>query len=325
MKEIINLINNNQDFVITSHVNPDGDSIGSEIALHLFLKNLQKSTRIVNYSPTPQNYLFLDKNNNIEIYNENNHNQVLQNSDVIFILDTNEYSRLRTMGEVIKKSRAKKVCIDHHLGDNINSFDHYVIDTASPATGEVLYTLFTMYNESSITQEIAVPLYTAIMTDTGSFRFPRTDAETHRITSKLLEKGVNPVEVYKEVYEKSLIGRLRLLSRFLNNLRMAYEDRIIYGSVTLKDFEETGTNVFDTEGFSRHMLSLESAQIAVIFTETGKGIKVSFRSKGNVNVNDYAREFGGGGHQNAAGTFVPGGKMEALTQQVIGKGMYFIK
>jgi phosphoesterase RecJ-like protein len=325
LKEIINLIDSSQNFIITSHVNPDGDSIGSEVALYYFLNNLQKTAKIINYSATPQNYLFLDKNGIIEIYDENKHNQVLQNSDVIFILDTNEYSRLRTMAEVIKKSRAKKVCIDHHLGDNINTFDYYKIDTASPATGEVLYALFTHNGVNTITPEIAVPLYTAIMTDTGSFRFPRTDPETHRIIAQLLEKGADPVEIYKEVFEKSKIGRLKLLSRFLNNIRLAYEDKVIYASITLKDFEETGTNVFDTEGFSHHMLSLDTAQIAIIFTETMKGIKISFRSKGSVNVNDFAREFGGGGHQNAAGAFIVNGKMETLIDEVILKAKNFIK
>jgi bifunctional oligoribonuclease and PAP phosphatase NrnA len=325
LKKIIDLIDNNQNFVITSHVNPDGDSIGSEIALYNYLKNLKKTVRIINYSETPQNYIFLDKNCIIENYSENNHNQVLQNSDVIFILDTNEYARLRTMAEEIRKSKAKKVCIDHHLGETNSQFDYSAIDVESPSTGEILYKLFTYNGNNSITQEIAVPLYAAIMTDTGSFRFPRTDSETHRIAAVLLECGADPVTIYKEVYEKSKIGRLKLLSRFLNNIKLAYDDKVIYAPITLKEFEETGTNVLDTEGFSHHMLSLDSAQMGIIFTETKKGVKISFRSRGNVNVNEFAKEFGGGGHQNAAGAWMNGAKMEEVIGEVISKAKKFIK
>ena len=325
MEKIIDLIDNNQNFTITSHVNPDGDSIGSEIALYFFLKNLKKTARIINYSETPQNYLFLDKNGIIEIYDENNHNQVLQNSDVIFILDTNEYARVRTMADEIRNSKAKKVCIDHHLDRNNNQFDYSMIDEASPATGEILFKLFTRKNNNSITPEIAVPLYAAIMTDTGSFRFTRTSSETHRISAELLDNGADPVEIYNEVYEKSKIGRLKLLSRFLSGIKLAYDDKVIYAPITLKEFEETGTNVFDTEGFSHHMLSLESAQMGIIFTETKKGIKISFRSRGNVNVSDFAKEFGGGGHQNAAGAWMAGANMEHLIESVISKAKKFIK
>jgi phosphoesterase RecJ-like protein len=325
LKKIINLIENNQDFVITSHVNPDGDSIGSEIALYYFLKNSQKKVNIINYSVTPQNYLFLDKKNIIEIYNENNHNRVLQNSDVIFILDTNEMQRLRKMAEIIKTSEAKTVCIDHHLGDNSNEFDYYCIDTKSPSTGEILYKLFTLSGFESITSDIAVPLYTAIMTDTGSFRFPRTDPETHRITAHLIENGADPVEIYSEVYEKSGIGRLRLLSRFLKRLKLAHNERVIYAPIMLRDFKETNTNVFDTEGFSHHLLSLESAQIGIIFTQTKKGFKISFRSKDDVSVNRLASEFGGGGHKNAAGAIVTGVKIQPLIKKVISRTKSFIK
>jgi phosphoesterase RecJ-like protein len=324
LEKILDLIKNSAKFVITSHVNPDGDSIGSEIALYKYLINKEKEAKIINYSLTPRNYLFLDSNNIIEKFDENRHKKSIYDADVIFILDTNEYSRLRTMAPLIKESQAKKICIDHHLGEN-NGFDYYLSDIESASTGEILFRLFTLNGSDSINKDIAVPLYTAIMTDTGSFRFPRTDSETHQITAKLIEKGADPVEIFSEVYDKAPFGRLKLLSRFLNNLTLAYDGKLIYGPIYLKDFEDTETNVFDTEGFSHHIMGLGSVQIGIIFTETQKGIKVSFRSKGEIYCNELAKEFGGGGHKNAAGAWIDKVKMESLIKEVITKAKKYLK
>ena len=323
-KEILDLIKNNDKFVITSHVNPDGDSIGSEIALYKYLLKQGKNARIISYSQTPDNYFFLDKNRNIEKFDESKHKITIEEADVIFILDTNEYSRLRTMEPYIRKSPAKKVCIDHHLGKS-NGFDYSVIDTESPATGEILYKLFTVNKKQKLESDIAIPLYAAIMTDTGSFRFPRTDSETHRIIAELVESGADPVGIFSEVYDKAKIGRLKLLSRFLNNIVLLYDDRAAYSNVYLKDLEETGTNVFDTEGFSHYIMSMASVQIGIIFTESPRGVKISFRSKGEIYANELAKEFGGGGHMNAAGAWVNKGDMEKLAKEVTLKAKKYIK
>lgn len=324
LEKILDLIKKNDNFVITSHVNPDGDSIGSEIALYKFLLKQGKKARIINYSPTPGNYLFLDTGKIIEKFDESRHLQPISEAGVIFVLDTNEYSRLRTMENLVKESPAKKVCIDHHLGPS-NGFDFYVSDTNSPATGEILFKLLTLEGQNNINNETAVPLYTAIMTDTGSFRFPRTDSETHMITAKLIENGADPVNIYSEVYDKAPVGRLVLLSRFLNNMKLEYDGRLIYSYIYLKDFEETGTNVFDTEGFSHPIMGVESVRIAVIFTQTEKGVKISFRSKGEIYVNELAKEFGGGGHMNAAGAFIVNANLTKLTEEVILKTKKYIK
>lgn len=324
LEKIINLIKNSNNFVITSHVNPDGDSIGSEIALCLYLKNLGKNARIINYSLTPDNYKFLNKYGIIEKFNENIHIDIINNSDVIFILDTNEFSRIRTMASYIQQSSAKKICIDHHLVSDNNGFDYSIFDTESPATGEILYNLFSKLDPNLINTEIAEALYTAIMTDTGSFRFPRTDSETHTITAKLIIAGADPVKLYSEVYDKASIRRLKLLSIFLGNLTLLYDEKVVYGVLPLKVFEETKTNVFDTEGFSQYLMSIGTVQISLIFTETQKGIKVSFRSKGNLFVNELAKEIGGGGHQNAAGAFIVKGNLEKIKEEVISKAKKYI-
>ena len=220
LQEILKLVKNSENFVITSHVNPDGDSIGSEIAMYLYLKKLGKNVRVINYSLTPNNYRFLDENNIIEKFDEHQHIEVLKGADIIFILDTNEYSRIRTMAEYVQQSKAKKICIDHHLGTERNGFDYYILDTNSPATGEILFNFFEYSNNITMDKEIAEALYTAIMTDTGSFRFPRTDSDTHKIASKLIQAGADPVKLFAEVYDKATIGRLKLLSKFLGNIKL---------------------------------------------------------------------------------------------------------
>ena len=324
LKEILDLIKNNDKFVITSHVNPDGDSIGSEIALYKYLLKQGKNARIISYSETPDNYIFLDENKTIEKFDETEHNMSIQEADVIFVLDTNEYSRLRTMEPYISKSPAKKVCIDHHLGKS-NGFDYALIDTESPATGEILFKLFTFDKKQKLGSDIAVPLYAAIMTDTGSFRFPRTDSETHKITAELIEAGADPVEIYSRVYDRAQIGRLKLLSRFLNNIVLLYDGKVVYSNVYLKDLEETGTNIFDTEGFSHYIMSIASVQIGIIFTQSPRGVKISFRSKGEIYANELAKEFGGGGHMNAAGAWIDKGDMEKLAKEVTLKAKKYIK
>ena len=324
MKKILDFIENHDNFVITSHVNPDGDSIGSEIALYKYLLKQGKKVDVINYSRTPDNYVFLDSGNIIKQFDENSYKQLISDAEVIFILDTNEYSRLRTMAPFIKESPAKKVCIDHHLGEN-NGFDYYYIDTDSPATGELLFKMFTLNGINNIDKEIAVPLYTAIMTDTGSFRFPRTDSETHQIIAKLIELGADPVSIFSEVYDKSPLGRIKLLSRFLSNLKTALSNKLAYAHIYIKDFENTGTNVFDTEGFSHHLMSINTVQIGVILTQTPRGVKISFRSKGEIYVNILAKEFGGGGHMNAAGAWIDKGDMNKLTEEIISKSEKYLK
>lgn len=252
----------------------------------------------------------------IEIYDDKLHDNFINTSDVIFLLDTNEYARIRTMENAVKSSPAKKVCIDHHLGDNKNGFDLYYSDTQSPATGEILYNFFSQ-NGNTIDYDIAVPLYTAIMTDTGSFRFGRTDSETHRITAKLLETGVNPEDIYSCVYNYSTYGRLKLLSRFLNNILLEADNRIAYGVIKKEFFRETGTNIMDTDGFSSHLLSISTVRLGIIFTESERGVKVSFRSKGDIYVNELAKSFGGGGHKNAAGAFLPGAELDDLIPKIL--------
>jgi phosphoesterase RecJ-like protein len=327
-KNIVDLINKNQEFILTSHVNPDGDSIGSELALFLYLKSLGKNVNIINYSATPENYKFLDKLNSIQIFDEKTHSNSIESTDVIFILDTNEYERIRTMAPFVKKSNAIKIVIDHHLGFNENDFDFSIIDINSPATAEILFRFFKyiedLYSTEIINYDIAEALYTAIMTDTGSFRFDRTTSQTHLIAAELLNYGVNPFEIYDKVYNQSSIGKLHLLGRFLNNIEILYNGSTAVSYVMQSDFEQTQTDEYAIEGFSSHLLSIEKVILGIILTQTKRGVKISFRSKANVHSNLLAKKFGGGGHKYAAGTFIPGADLFKIKNEVISEAVNFL-
>lgn len=318
--EIINQYNN---FVITSHVNPDGDSLGCELALAHFLRKIGKSATILNHNETPKFYEFLDKRNELIKFNPELHKDIILNTDVIFVVDTNQSDRLRSLEKYVLQSKAIKVIIDHHLEAG-NFADYYLIDEQATSTAEILYKLLLSMDNDVIDYEIAHPLYTAIMTDTGSFRFPRTDIETHQIIAHLLHFGVDPTEVYSKVYESWTLGRMRLLGEVLDTAKTEYDGKLAYIVCTQKMFDATGTTEVETDNFTNYPMSIEGVQIGLLFNELDDGIKISFRSKGDIPINELAKEFGGGGHKNAAGARLFGVKLDDIVKKVIEKSKKYI-
>jgi phosphoesterase RecJ-like protein len=304
--------------VITSHVNPDGDSLGCELSLARFLKKLGKSVTILNHNETPKFYEFLDPNKELNKFNADIHQNIILNAEVIIIVDTNQSDRLRSLEPYVLKSKAVKVIIDHHLEAG-NFADHYLIDEDATSTAEILYNLLLSINSKIINHSIAQPLYTAIMTDTGSFRFPRTDTETHQIISELLQHDVDPTEVYSKVYESWSLGRMLLLGEILDSMKTIYDGKLAYIVATQKMFEQTGTKEVETDNFTNYPMSVEGVVVGLLFNEIDDGIKISFRSKGDIPINELAKEFGGGGHKNAAGARLFNVKIENLIEEVIMK------
>ena len=193
-----------------------------------------------------------------------------------------------------------KICVDHHE-DPENFFDFNFIDSNYAATGHILYDFIKKTNLVNIDDELAAPLYAAIMTDTGSFRFERTTANLHRIVADLLETGINPTEIYTQLYDESKLSKIKLLGRCLTSLSLIANNKIGYMIITQKDFNELNAIESDTENFVNIILSVEGVRIGILFIELKNGFKVSFRSKGKIPVNKLAGIFGGGGHQNASG------------------------
>jgi phosphoesterase RecJ-like protein len=319
------ILGTSRNVILTSHVNPDADGIGCELALAAYLKSQGKQVSIVNHSQTPDNLRFLDSHQQVLHFDAANHSSLFNAVDLICVLDTNHLDRLGSLKPFVSASKATKVCIDHHLDPGAFA-DLYILDEASTATGEIIFKLITFFDPKSVTNDIAEYLYAAIMTDTGSFRYPKTDPEIHRIIAQLIEAGADPTEIYRNIYDQNTPGRLRLLGKVLATLKTEDAGKVVYMTITRQMFGETGTSEADTDAFVPYALSVEGAQIGLLFTELENDvIKISFRSKGNIWINKLAQEFGGNGHQHAAGGRVHNAKLAEVVQSVLEKAQRYIQ
>lgn len=298
--QLKNIIESKTSFLITSHVNPDADAICSELAIYLLLKKLGKKARIVNHSLTPYNLEFLDEEKVIERYDEKIHENIFNDADVMMLLDLNQANRVVRMEKGLREFKKTKVCIDHHQ-DPEKFYDLFVGGTDYSATGEVIYDFIKSTDVVKLDYQIAYQIYTAIMTDTGSFRFERTSPKIHKIIAELLEFGINPTEIYNKVYDQFHFSRIKLLGEALNSIQLDSTKKIAV--MTLSNETQLKHNAVeaDVDGFVNYCLSIQGVQIGILLYELKDGVKVSFRSKGNIQVSKLASEFGGGGHSNASG------------------------
>lgn len=299
-QKITSLFLEKKSFVLTTHVNPDGDGLGCEYALYHFLKSHGKNVRIVNTSELPENYSFINNENVFERYDAAMHHSSLASVDAIVLIDMNEPQRLKRMHDAVLSSKAIKVVIDHHL--NPKPFaDVYIIDQDACACGEMLYEIFRTMGRGSVSKSIADGLYIAIMTDTGSFRFPRTTPRVHEMTATLLASGVDPHFIYRKIYDEYAFGRTQLLGKILSTIELLCDGLVTITHVTQQMFLETKTNETDVENIVNFGLSIRRVVATVLCVELKDGVKLSFRSRGDFSVNEVAAQFGGGGHKNAAG------------------------
>jgi phosphoesterase RecJ-like protein len=317
------IITDNSSFLLTTHVNPDADAIGSEIAMYKILKKLNKKVVIINHSKTPYNLEFLDAEKMIKVFNESEHQEHFEEADVLVALDFNRSNRTVSMQSLFVKTNKLKVCIDHHE-DAEDFVDHFFIDTSYCATSQILFDFLKSTNIVELDYDIALPVYAGIMTDTGSFRFERTTAEVHRIIAELLEKNVSPEIVYDQIYDQSKFSKIKLLGRALDSIKIVAENKLAYMVLTQQDFSELEAIESDTENFVNYNLSIENVVLGILFIELKNGFKVSFRSKGDIQVNKLAAEFGGGGHKNAAGARFFAKNMEQMIPAIISKSINYL-
>ena len=310
-------------FVLTTHINPDGDALGSEVALALYLTGKGKSVSVINQSETPAYYKFMHELFPIATFSASKHNSVFRNADVIVVLDANSPSRFFAMKEFVAESRAKKICIDHHL-EREEFADLYLIDEKATATGEIVYNLLKFLDSEAITKPIADALYAAIMTDTGSFRFPKTDVETHNIIADLLLHGADPTEIYQKIFEEGPVNKLQLLGRALTSLTVVHGGKVAYMVLLRKDFSETQTSEEDTDNMINQAMSIGGVRVGLMFIELENGVKVSFRSKGDIAINTLAKEFGGNGHKNAAGARIQGGTLPEVVSKMTERAAAYV-
>ena len=323
-KKLKNIILNNSSFLLTTHVNPDADAIGSEIAFYNILKKLGKEVFIINHSSTPYNLEFFNHNNVIEKYDEEIHKDIFNKVDVLVALDFNRANRIVSMEKRFRESNKVKICIDHHQ-DGEKFVDESFIDTEACATGQIIFNFIKQTKIVTLDNPTANAIYAAIMTDTGSFRFERTTSEVHKIIAELLETGVNPEEVYDNIYDQSKFSKIKLMGRALESIQVVANNKLSYMVLTQKDFDELNAIESDTENFVNNNLSIENVVMGILFIELKNGFKVSFRSKGKIPVNKLAAEYDGGGHVNAAGARFFTNNMQEMIPVILSKAKNYLK
>lgn|SRR5690554_1201126 len=301
-----NLLISPQKIVIIGHKNPDGDAIGSSLGLSFFLRNLGHDAQVIMPNDFPDFLKWLPGVDEVVVHEKDTKKSIkyIEEADIIFTLDFNSLDRVGDLQPILEKCTAKFVMIDHHQQPADYAVAIYSDVLMSSTCEMVFHFIDALDHAENITKEIAVNLYTGIMTDTGSFRYPSTTPTTHRVVAKLIEAGAESATIHKQIYDTNSMDRMKLLGHALNNLHVLEEYNTAYITLTQKDLDEHNFKKGDTEGFVNYALSIKGIVLAVIFIENKQEniVKMSLRSKGSFSVNDLAREhYSGGGHINAAG------------------------
>lgn len=307
VSELDKLLLKQKKIVIIPHRNPDGDALGSSLALKHYLSKKGHEATVISPNDYPSFLKFLPGESEILKYSisPNDARKRIYNAEIIFTLDFNSLVRAQDLTDIIKNSSAKKIMIDHHQAPE-NYSDLQYSDTSMSSTCEMLYKVMKALDFDSITQTIACCLYTGIMTDTGSFKYPSTTSETHKAVANLLELGADSIKIHQKIYDSSSFSRLKLLGITLSNLVKIPKLPVVYMTLTQKELNFCNFQKGDTEGFVNYGLNLEGINFSCIMieNENEKKIKMSFRSQGKFSVNSFARiYFNGGGHNNAAGGY----------------------
>jgi phosphoesterase RecJ-like protein len=296
----LQLLQSHRKFVVTTHVSADGDGIGSQLALARGLRGIGCEVAVVNPTPVPENLSFLLGSRSEIVTPRDVRDQAsLFREALTVVLDMGAFDRL---GAVLPLARTSEgiLVVDHHRMDRVPGV-RYILDEGACATGEITAWILDAL-QIPLTLELAEPLYVAIHTDTGGFRYPGTTPETHRLTARLLECGVDPQKVYTELFERQSPLRLQLTGEILRTLRTTPQGKVAYMEVRRTMLDRLGARLEDADDLVNFTLQLDGVVAGFYFKEldTG-GTKVSCRSRGDFAIDEFVSRWGGGGHQHAAG------------------------
>ena len=299
-------INNSNTILLSTHINSDGDGLGSELAMYYYLKDLNKDCRIINPTPRPENYSIIDPDNIVECYEEN-FNPWIEGVDLSIVFDIGDYKRVGQLKEYIYNN-CKSICIDHHPVRDGNPFDLVIVDSDAPATGYLIWKYFQYieYQKKSILpMKVANALYASVVTDTGSFKYQSTTPDTHYMAAHLLESGIKGYKLQSHIYEQRNLSFIKLLGSVINNLKYSINNKIIWIVITQELLNETKSSYDDVDGLTEFIRMIKNVEISfMILEKDDNSHRVSFRSSGNYIINDTAGLLGGGGHKFAAGAKV---------------------
>ncbi|OEG00445.1 hypothetical protein BHF71_00620 [Vulcanibacillus modesticaldus] len=307
-----NFINDYDNFLIVSHVNPDGDTISSSLAMAHLLKSLGKSFTLVNENVIPQKYSFLTGANEISLISEMDENEKFSYVITIDVADKKRAGEI----DYLLTSDVKLLNIDHHPTNDKFGDVNLVLPTAA-ATAEVVYDLVKEMN-AAIDKELATYIYTGLLTDTGGFRYSNTTSKVMRIAAELLDHDISPSNIAEITLETMTKSFLNLLKIALDKLEVVLDGRIAWTTLTLADLSDDN-NSDNTEGIVNYTRNIEGVEVGILFKEVKDNqFKVSIRSKRFIDVGDIAKSFGGGGHMRAAG-FTYEGTLESIKEKIVNK------
>ena len=311
-----------KNIVISTHIYPDADGIGSEVALCLALKAMGKNASCVNETKLLDRYTYLDNQKTIQSYDEyiKKKNPVV---DLFIVVDTNSTLRIGKNVKTILDEATNVLFIDHHPCLKAIQQNH-CIDTEAAATGQIVGELIDHLG-ISFTLDMALPLYTAILIDTSSFRYPTVTAKTHLVISKLMETGIRPPQAYNSISGTKKISHLRFLGSILSKAQTSDSGKIAWIVVTNDDIQKFDSDPEDTHAFINYLLVLDHIEVVCMFRDINeKRVKISLRSTGEADVSLMAHALGGGGHNHAAATIIEG-NLTSVIKEVIPKIDEFLK
>ncbi|HEY2414833.1 MAG TPA: DHH family phosphoesterase [Pirellulaceae bacterium] len=301
----VEVIRGHQRFVLVSHIRPDCDALGSELGMAAVLRALGKSVRIVNGHATPPNLTFIDPENQIKVIGQTIQPADLADTDIVLVLDTSAWAQIGPVSDFIRGFAGKKIVLDHHASADDLGAEEFK-DVTSEATGSLVVQAAEALGVK-LTAEMATPLFAAVATDTGWFRFPSATSSCYRTAAKLIDAGAQPAPIYTTLYEQDTLGRVKLRGLILTRIESELDGKLAHTHVLNEDFAKTNALPSDTEDVINILLGIRGTQFAVIFVEQKDGgFKISFRSRCQVDCAKLAEKFGGGGHKAAAGAFVKG-------------------
>jgi phosphoesterase RecJ-like protein len=307
----LELVRRHQRFVLTTHVRPDGDGLGSMLALAEVLEKQGKSTRLTVASFLPPRYDFLDPGRRVRHFSKPG--DEFRDAEVAIVLDTCTWNQLGDFGPFLRSLPIPKAVIDHHVTQDDLGATRFV-DTTAEATGRLVYDAVTTLG-GPLTPQAAHCLFVAVAMDTGWFRHPNTTPATFTLASTLEAAGADPTAAYERLFEHNTLGRLRLTGLVLERLHLECGGRVALTEIRRGDYEATGSTPQDSEDLVNYTRSIAGVEVGLFFMEQPRGgVKVSFRSRQQLDVARLAEQFGGGGHKLASGAILDNTLAEARSR-----------
>jgi len=302
-KEIWNKIEKSDNIVLISHVNPDGDALGSSLSMYNILKNMNKKVTIVNMTE-PAKYLdFLPNFDKVR-------KELPKKIDLMISFDCGSFDRLG-----IERRDYFLINLDHHIS-NTNYGDMNLIEPNAASTSQVVFNILEA-NSVKIDKDSATCIYTALVTDTGNFQYESVTSEVFRVASELVKAGANPDFISKMLYQRDRLSRLRFLAKALDTLDLYLEGQVSVVEITKELMDMTGAVKNDTEGLVNMIRAIESVEVALLLREEEEGIKISLRSKNYVDVSKIATKYGGGGHIRASGATIKDKTFSEIKEMIL--------